>query len=449
MKNECHEISLVLYCMKMTDHRFTNDDKVAMQKLHQAFGQNFWERVVFVLTFANTETLKKWDRRDKDDRKQSQDTAQNARFEVLPAGYYDPEYDDIPRDINWQRDLIAFCCNTIKHKHRLSKLKLNKKIALAVIIDNRGEVKVENEEKILNDEAAALKKAFENLDFAVLYFNSLSSESIATLLEAISKVDHSQLSMIALVFLSKGKTAELYDANDLVVPYSALFSHFERSPIPAIFFFDSLHDDKNKKDDSKIDDTMAENKNGFHLPLHVCPQSSLVLAATHNSASSPVVKEFTEKLSHTSVQECFETICANNNSTTVKSIWHDTVRNYLFIIKSIYDKVETLEQKLEIYHSIWYPIRCKTIDNFKESKEEILAMINKARTIQKVGLSGTAVSNALVITGAVLAPVTFGGSLALTAIGSVVGLAAASGGFAAVALAVCSMKKLKKSTSSY
>ena len=171
MKNECHEISLVLYCMKMTDHRFTNDDKVAMQKLHQAFGQNFWERVVFVLTFANTETLKKWDRRDKDNRskeprkddtdaweklkkerltgrvqhrkeqlnvfvtellqlqhksEQSQDAAQNARFEVLPAGYYDPEYDNIPHGINWQHDLIAFCCNTIKHKHRLSKLKLNK-----------------------------------------------------------------------------------------------------------------------------------------------------------------------------------------------------------------------------------------------------------------------------------------------------------------------------------
>ena len=73
-----------------------------------------------------------------------------------------------------------------------------------------------------------------------------------------------------------------------------------------------------------------------------------------------------------------------------------------------------------------------------------MAMVNKARTIQKAGLSGTAVSNVLVITGAVLAPVTFGGSLALTAIGGVVGLVAASGGFAAVALAVHSMKRLRK-----
>ena len=172
MKNECHEISLVLYCMKMTDQRLTKDDKVAMQKLHQAFGQKFWERVVFVLTFANMEMLWKWDKRDKDDKSkependktdaweklkkerltgrvqhrkdklnefvtkvlqlhksaQSKDGAHEAKFEVLTAGYYcnDPKHDDIPHSVNWQHDLIAFCCNTIKHKHKLSKLKLNK-----------------------------------------------------------------------------------------------------------------------------------------------------------------------------------------------------------------------------------------------------------------------------------------------------------------------------------
>ena len=173
MKNECHEISLVLYCMKMTDQRLTNDDKVAMQKLHQAFGQKFWERVVFVLTLANMEMLWKWDKiRDKDDKSkeplndktdaweklkkerltgrvqhrkdklnefvtevlqlhksaQSKDGAHKAKFEVLPAGYYchDPKHDDNLCSINWQCDLIAFCCKTIKHKHKLSKLKLNK-----------------------------------------------------------------------------------------------------------------------------------------------------------------------------------------------------------------------------------------------------------------------------------------------------------------------------------
>ena len=169
IKNQCREISLVLYCMKMTEHRFTNDDKVAMQEFYQAFGQKFWERVMFVLTFANDERLKKWDRRDQDDRMkeplnddtdaweklkrerlagrvehrknelnafvtkllqfqhesvQSQDAAQNLKFEVLPAGYHDPKYDDIPCGVNWQCDLIAFCCNeVVKHKHRLKLAK--------------------------------------------------------------------------------------------------------------------------------------------------------------------------------------------------------------------------------------------------------------------------------------------------------------------------------------
>ena len=120
-------------------------------------------------------------------------------------------------------------------------------IALAVVIDNHGEVKVENEERILNEEAASLEKAFEDLEFAVLYFNSLSSESIATLLEAISNVDHSQLLIIALVFLSKGNTAELYDADGMAVPYEDVFRHFPRCPTPLVLLFDSAVGDIQKK----------------------------------------------------------------------------------------------------------------------------------------------------------------------------------------------------------
>uniref|UniRef100_A0A1X7SEN6 AIG1-type G domain-containing protein n=1 Tax=Amphimedon queenslandica TaxID=400682 RepID=A0A1X7SEN6_AMPQE len=51
LKQKHNEVSLVLYCMKMTDHRLCNDDKVAITKLDEAFGREFWERVVFVLTF--------------------------------------------------------------------------------------------------------------------------------------------------------------------------------------------------------------------------------------------------------------------------------------------------------------------------------------------------------------------------------------------------------------
>ena len=443
MENECREISLVLYCMKMTDKRFTNDDKVAMTKLNQAFGQKFWERVVFVLTFANRETLACYDKtRDKDnddellnddknldklkikrltDRVkhrqdklnefvtellQLQHKSGQTKFEVLSAGYYhyNPRYDDIPPCVNWQRDLIAFCCNRVKHKYNLSKLKLKQskisiitficilvsliEIALAVIVDNRGEVKMENEEMILSDEAAALQKALENLKFAVLYFNKLTSESIATLIEALSKADYSQLLMI---FFSKGKTAVLNDADGVAV-HDAVFHHFQICQIPVTFFFDlhvandniqkgkaiddapndndndvqnendSIDDDapyandnhelvQNEKD-SEInntkstraqDSTVDADTHNFNLPFL---PNSLILAARHNSESSPVVKEFTEKLSHASVhdtslqvQECFETICANNNSPTVESKWYqNNVRDNLFIVKSTNDR---------------------------------------------------------------------------------------------------------------
>ncbi|XP_019853637.1 PREDICTED: uncharacterized protein LOC109582975 [Amphimedon queenslandica] len=534
MKNECSEISLVLYCIKMTDHKFTNDDRVAIKKLHQVFGQEIWERVVFVLTFANLEPLDKWDERDKDDKSEEpdeededawkelrkkrlagrvqlckkelnttvnelllsldsgrhQEAAQNIKFEVLPAGYYVPKHDCALSGVNWQHNLIALCCDTAKHKQ---KLKLNKKIYLAVIIDNRGKVKVENEERILNDEAAALKKAFEDLKFAVLYFNSLSSESIATLLEAISKADHSQLLMIALVFLSKGKTSELYDADGVAMLYAAVFDHFSECPIPVIFFFDSANGDIQKKknstanetpnasdddvenendstdddisneneddvllqskNDSAIDDigvqnSIADNTPDISLAPLNCPKNSLVLAATHNSASSPVVKEFTEKLSHTSVQECFETICANNNSTTVKSIWHDTVGDNLFIVKSTNDSIETHKQKLEVYHSIWYPVRCKTIDKLEESRGGIMSVVRKASKAQiATTVSGIIVGSGLAITGIALVPFTFGGSIAISALGGAVGAGTVAGGarFAAfIAARVLKKKKLKK-----
>ena len=171
MKNECHEASLVLYCIKMTDHRLTNDDKVAMQKLYQVFGKKFWDRVVFVLTFANDEKLEKWDRRDLDDKndeplndknkvweklkrerfvhrvqhrkgklnefvtkhlqlheaqKESQDTSQNVMIEALPAGYCHPKFDNFLSEINWKKDLLDACYIKVKVKHKFSKLKLNK-----------------------------------------------------------------------------------------------------------------------------------------------------------------------------------------------------------------------------------------------------------------------------------------------------------------------------------
>lgn len=70
MKERCRELNLVLYCLNMTTCRITDDDKHAMKKLKAAFGSDFWKHVVFVLTFANKESVSKKDERDEDTEKE-------------------------------------------------------------------------------------------------------------------------------------------------------------------------------------------------------------------------------------------------------------------------------------------------------------------------------------------------------------------------------------------
>ena len=66
MRDKCKELSLVLYCTKMINPRLTDDDKHAMKKLTNAFGEEFWNYAVFVLTFANMEDCFRKDDRDED-----------------------------------------------------------------------------------------------------------------------------------------------------------------------------------------------------------------------------------------------------------------------------------------------------------------------------------------------------------------------------------------------
>ena len=66
MREKCKELSLILYCTKMINPRLTDDDKHAMKKLTEAFGEKFWNYAVFVLTFANMENCERRDSRDDD-----------------------------------------------------------------------------------------------------------------------------------------------------------------------------------------------------------------------------------------------------------------------------------------------------------------------------------------------------------------------------------------------
>ena len=66
MRDKCKKLSLVLYCTNMNNPRLTDEDKHAMKKLTNAFGERFWNYAVFVLTFANKEDCTRKDDRDKD-----------------------------------------------------------------------------------------------------------------------------------------------------------------------------------------------------------------------------------------------------------------------------------------------------------------------------------------------------------------------------------------------
>ena len=67
MRDTCQELSLIIYATKMINTRLTDDDKNAMLKLTKAFGENFWNYAVFVLTFANMENIARKDDRDDDE----------------------------------------------------------------------------------------------------------------------------------------------------------------------------------------------------------------------------------------------------------------------------------------------------------------------------------------------------------------------------------------------
>ncbi len=58
MKRRCNNYDLVLYCTSMRDARFGGDDRKAMEKLTEAFGENFWKHVMVVITFANEYSAK-------------------------------------------------------------------------------------------------------------------------------------------------------------------------------------------------------------------------------------------------------------------------------------------------------------------------------------------------------------------------------------------------------
>ena len=158
MRKECPEVSLVLFCKKLND-RLTIDDKVAIQKLRQAFGDGFWERVVFIITFANKEDCETRDERDEDDPALEPPNNDNDAWSKLSKERFvhrvELYVEDMRNALNldhattvilagtnkksrkcadpmclpdrkdWLHDLLQVCYDQINTKHKLSTLRLN------------------------------------------------------------------------------------------------------------------------------------------------------------------------------------------------------------------------------------------------------------------------------------------------------------------------------------
>ena len=169
MRDQCKELSLVLYCTKMINTRLTDDDKNAMKKLTKAFGEQFWNYAVFVLTFANMEDCSRKDDRDKDvkephfDDKEGWQALIKQRFEgrlklweeelkqflieevgvnqkiaeripVVPTGDYKQSYENLkpfclPDRDNWFNSFWEVCCLRVKETRLFLQVNQDRMVA--------------------------------------------------------------------------------------------------------------------------------------------------------------------------------------------------------------------------------------------------------------------------------------------------------------------------------
>uniref|UniRef100_A0A1X7TXX4 AIG1-type G domain-containing protein n=1 Tax=Amphimedon queenslandica TaxID=400682 RepID=A0A1X7TXX4_AMPQE len=108
MKDNCQKLSLVLYCTKMINTRLGDDDKKAMKKLNQAFGSDFWNQTVFVLTFANMECVDRKDERDINEPLEEPPNDDAAAWELLMKRRFEG------RVQLWEEELHQFLINEVK-----------------------------------------------------------------------------------------------------------------------------------------------------------------------------------------------------------------------------------------------------------------------------------------------------------------------------------------------
>ena len=118
LKAKCGKVDLIIYCLKMTETRFTpgNPDAVAMEKLFKALGPDSLKKTVFAMTFANnaaaimeTEVFRRnateqWPKIITDALKK---VKKNPAIRVVPVGFY--KEPSLPTCQNWLEPMWCQC----------------------------------------------------------------------------------------------------------------------------------------------------------------------------------------------------------------------------------------------------------------------------------------------------------------------------------------------------
>ena len=127
-----------------------------------------------------------------------------------------------------------------------------------------------------------MKDAFEGLGFCTLCFNNLNLESVRFLLKAFQRVDCSQLASFALLFLSKGNTNHLYDANNTIVTFEQIFAFFTDVDAPKLFLFHLAYDGEPPSDRLVFPDP-PNNSIALVVSIKQCTKVSPALSSIANN----------------------------------------------------------------------------------------------------------------------------------------------------------------------
>ena len=161
----CHKADIMLYCIKLSNTRFHEDDHKTIMNLTTGLGMRIWERAIFVLTFAN-DRIARLELKYSDELRPGQKSVREVKFKeivskwekvlrteiknagvsskvaesipVVPAGY--EISDDLyleAEDTNWIESLWHIC-EARKPQGMLEKLQKRKPFTSMVSFLRKG-----------------------------------------------------------------------------------------------------------------------------------------------------------------------------------------------------------------------------------------------------------------------------------------------------------------------